>query len=106
MVAKVQDFYRVTMARRLDGAWELRGMGTLRTVRLDKRLGWPDMADSAGVVGRGRYRPRAATSPCRGRTRATLALSAATGPAMPHLVSANATVQSWSVDRGAGDASG
>jgi hypothetical protein len=98
MVPKVQDFYRVNMARHLDGTWELRGMNNLRTVRLDKRLGWPNLADSAGVIGveddpQGRY---VALS---GASIATLALSQKK-PTDPHLVSANATVQSWSVDRG------
>jgi hypothetical protein len=98
MVAKVQDFYRVTMARHLDGAWELRGMNSLRTVRLDKRLGWPDITESAGVVGvedqpQGRYVSLSGTSI------ATLALSQKK-PSEPHLVSANAMVQSWTVDRG------
>ena len=51
MVPKVDDFFRATMARQLDGTWEVRGMGALRTVRLDKRLGWPELEDSSGVVG-------------------------------------------------------
>ena len=51
MVSKAEDFHRVTFARRIDGAWELRGLGTLRTLRLDRRLGWPDLNNSNGVAG-------------------------------------------------------
>jgi hypothetical protein len=73
-------------------------MNSLRTVRLDKRLGWPDIPSSAGVVGvddqpQGRY------VGLSGANIATLALSQ-NKPRDPHLVSANAMVQTWSVDRG------
>jgi polysaccharide biosynthesis protein PelA len=97
MVAKASDFYRVTLTRRLEGTWEIRGLGALRTLRLDKRLGWPAVGDSIGVVGvddgpSGRY---VALS---GAPTATLAL-APKKPTDPHLAYANATLQSWSVDR-------
>jgi polysaccharide biosynthesis protein PelA len=93
MAAKIEDFYKVTFARHLDGTWELRGLGNLRTVRLDKRLGWPDMDDSSGVVGvedqpQGRY------VSLSGASAATLAL-AQKKPTQPHLVYANAPIQSW-----------
>ena len=86
----------MTFARRIDGAWELRGLGTLRTLRLDRRLGWPDLNNSSGVAGvtdtgPGRY---VALS---GEPEVTLALTSAK-PAMPHLVSANAQVVSWKRD--------
>jgi hypothetical protein len=97
MVAKAIDFNNVTLARRLDGNWELRGFGSLRTVRLDKRLGWPNIVDSDNVIGvedapQGRY---VALSPAGF---ATLALQA-NRPTVPHLVWANAPVVSWSRDR-------
>ena len=60
MAARVEGFQRATLARRWDGAWELRGLGALHTVRLDRRLGRPDLAASTGVTGvtelpQGRY---------------------------------------------------
>ena len=98
MCSKAADFFRVSLTRRLEGSWEIRGLGALRTVRLDKRLGWPAVGDSIGVVGvedspSGRY---VALS---GSQMATLALQSKK-PTDPHLVYANAPLLSWSVDRG------
>jgi polysaccharide biosynthesis protein PelA len=97
MVSKVEDFHRVTFARRIDGAWELRGLGSLRTVRLDRRLGWPDLNNSVGVAG------VADTGPGRyvafgAEPEVTLALTSAR-PVLPHLVSSNAQVVSWTRDK-------
>jgi hypothetical protein len=97
MVQKIQDFQRVAIARRLDGGWELRNFGKLRTVRLDKRLGWPNIVDSVNVAGVedgpvGRY---VALS---GEPTATLAIQG-NRPSVPHLVSANAAIVSWQRDR-------
>jgi hypothetical protein len=93
MTAKATDFARARMARNLDGSWELRGLTALRTVRLDRRLGWPDLDASSGVVGvndipQGRY------VSLSGEPSVRLAL-AATAPAGPHLVSANAPLRAW-----------
>ena len=67
-------------------------MNALRTVRLDKRLGWPGLVDSTGVVGvedvpQGRYvalvgEPASPPWRCRGRK-----------PSEPHLVYANAPLR-------------
>jgi polysaccharide biosynthesis protein PelA len=94
---RIEDYFRMNLARRLDGNWELRSSGALRTVRLDKRLGWPNIVDSQEVVGvedipQGRY---VALS---GAQSVTLALQA-NRPTVPHLVSANVPVVSWSRDR-------
>lgn len=48
---RARDFYRLTMARTLDGGYALRGEGHLRTLRLPRELGWPDRARSRGVTG-------------------------------------------------------
>ncbi len=48
---KVLSFRSATLARRLDGAWELGNMGDVHTVRLDASLGWPDMSASRNVAG-------------------------------------------------------
>jgi hypothetical protein len=95
--ARIEDYFRMNLARRLDGNWEIKGGGALRTVRLDKRLGWPNVVDSQEVVGvedipQGRY---VALS---GAQNVLLALQA-NRPSVPHLVSANAAVVSWSRDR-------
>ncbi len=97
MYAKAVDWQRVTFARRIDGAWELRGLGALKTVRLDRRLGWPDLANSVGVAGvndtgPGRY---VAFS---GEPEVTLALTTSK-PSQPHIVSANAAIVSFTRDR-------
>jgi hypothetical protein len=96
-VARAHDFHRVTFARRIDGAWELRNLGSLKTLRLDRRLGWPDLANSVGVAGvndagPGRYVALGA------EPEITLALTSSK-PTLPHLISANAGVVSWTRDR-------
>ncbi len=47
---KVEDFRRATVARRLEGGWSFRGLGGLRTVRLPRAQGWPDLERSRGVA--------------------------------------------------------
>lgn len=89
----VRDFHRATLARRLDGAWELRGLVSLRTVRLDRRLGWPDLERSPDVVGV-RELPQGRYVALAGGAQQTLALTDQ-APALPHLVSSNAGVVSW-----------
>ncbi len=58
--AKVVAFQKATLAKRADGAWEIGNLGELRTVRLDTKLGWPQLDSSVGVAGvrdvpQGRY---------------------------------------------------
>lgn len=59
--AKVRDFQSVSFGRRVDdGGWEVRGLGELRTLRVDDSWGWPDLTQSVGVAGvrdtpQGRY---------------------------------------------------
>jgi polysaccharide biosynthesis protein PelA len=48
---RVRGFHEASMARRLDGTWQFRGMKRLRTVRISRALGWPDLARSRGVAG-------------------------------------------------------
>jgi hypothetical protein len=94
--ARIEDYFRMNLARLLDGGWQLRGGTELRTVRLDKRLGWPNLAASSEVIGvedmaQGRY------IALSGARNATLALQPER-PTQPHLVSANARVISWQRD--------
>ncbi|MBL4760002.1 MAG: endo alpha-1,4 polygalactosaminidase [Mariprofundaceae bacterium] len=57
---KVEAYAHAVIAKRLDGAWVLQVAKPLKTLRLDKGLGWPDLQHSQGVAGmnalkQGRY---------------------------------------------------
>lgn len=97
---KASDFNSVTLARRLDGAWEIDGLENIRTLRLDPMLGWPDLEKSEGVIGvrdiaQGRY-----VSVIGGRIRLTLTDHPPRGP---YLEAANGSVVQWTrQDRGVG----
>ncbi|MFI8376000.1 endo alpha-1,4 polygalactosaminidase [Pseudomonas helleri] len=57
---RLHGLYQASMARTADGAWQIRGMDGLRTVRLDSQMGWPDLSRSQGIAGvrdlpQGRY---------------------------------------------------
>ena len=57
---KVNEFQNITLSRRMDGAWDIRGLNALRTLRLSETIGWPDLKKSKGVIGvrnvnQGRY---------------------------------------------------
>ncbi len=91
--AKVEDFERLTLARRLDGGWQIRGLGALRTLRLDAELGWPDLERSQGVAGvrdlpQGRYVSFGSDS-------VALLHLKPQRPETPYLEQANATVLRW-----------
>lgn len=92
-VDKVQELYRASWARTLDGGWQLRGARALRTARIDRALGWPDLSRSIGVAGvrdvpEGRYVSFA------GDVDPVLYLQAAP-PSAPYLESANAELVRW-----------
>ncbi|MGH8490914.1 MAG: endo alpha-1,4 polygalactosaminidase [Gammaproteobacteria bacterium] len=46
---KVADFQSVTLSQDLDGAWKVRGLNTLRTLRIPPDMGSPDLNKSEGV---------------------------------------------------------
>ncbi len=59
-VDKVQDFREIMIARGLDDGWRIYSRGAARTLRLDPKLGWPDLKRSEGIIGvrelpQGRY---------------------------------------------------
>ncbi len=93
--AKVLAFQDLVLARRVeDGAWEIPNAGELRTLRLDRALGWPDPARSTGVAGardvpQGRY-----VTLSRAATRVVLATADAE-PASPRISDANGRVVSF-----------
>lgn len=91
-VRRLQGLHGASLARRADGAWQLRGLAGLRTLRLDPALGWPDLARSSGVAGvrdlpQGRYVHLAAAN-------AVLALRATRDP-RPALEQANLPLSGW-----------
>jgi hypothetical protein len=92
--ARVLDFRAASTARRLDGTWQFRGLGRLRTVRVPRALGWPDLSRSRGVAGvseAGEWR-YVSFGP---EEKPTLALSE-DAPRGPYLVWANAQLVHWS----------
>ena len=57
---RLHGLYQASLARTADGAWQIRGMDALRTVRLDAQMDWPDLLQSQGIAGvrdlpQGRY---------------------------------------------------
>lgn len=91
---RVLEFQSASIAQRLDGTWQFRGLDRLRTVRLPASLGWPDLARSQGVAtisedGESRYVSFApGTAPL-------LALSQEP-PRAAYLSWANAPLERWS----------
>ncbi|QFT83372.1 hypothetical protein FIU88_00135 [Halomonas sp. THAF12] len=87
------QWYDLGIARRLDGGWQIRAATRLRTLRLPRALGWPDLAASRGVAGvrdtdTGRY---VALS---GAGDSLLQLSPRP-PETPHLRLANGRISRW-----------
>ncbi|MCU1729656.1 bifunctional glycoside hydrolase 114/ polysaccharide deacetylase family protein [Pseudomonas sp. 7P_10.2_Bac1] len=57
---RVRGLYESSLARTVDGNWQVRGLNALRTLRIDPQMGWPDLSRSQGVAGvrdlpQGRY---------------------------------------------------
>ncbi|MHC8322390.1 bifunctional glycoside hydrolase 114/ polysaccharide deacetylase family protein [Pseudomonas sp. GB2N2] len=57
---RLHGLYLASLAQTADGAWQIRGMDALRTLRLDPQMGWPDLLRSQGIAGvrdlpQGRY---------------------------------------------------
>ena len=93
---RVLEFRRASIALRLDGTWQFRGLGALRTVRVPSSLGSPDLDRSAGVVTVGQLGEEQYVSFGPGE-RPTLALADEPIRGI-HLVWANAAVERWSSD--------
>lgn len=97
MTERIRGFLSAELARRIDGTWEMRNLGALRSLRLDRRLGWPDPARSQGVAGVREDAPGRFVNLASG-SQVVLALGS-DPPEEPHLLWANAALVSWSVDR-------
>ncbi len=98
---RVEDFERLTLARRLDGHWQIRGLGALRTLRLAPEMGWPDLAHSRGVAGV-RDLPQGRYVSLSGKSSALLSLTPQP-PTTPYLQQANATVLYWQPEEPSSD---
>ncbi|MDX8407951.1 MAG: polysaccharide deacetylase family protein, partial [Mariprofundaceae bacterium] len=95
-VDKVQAYVLAVAARRLDGSWLLRAPEALRTVRLDKSMGWPDLNTSHGIAGvidlpQGRY------IHLLGEGGDTLLRLRQRPPSQIYLLQANAELRHWLV---------
>ena len=92
--AKVRAFQDVSLARRVDdGAWEIAGLGELRTLRVDPAWGVPDFAQSTGVAGfrdgpSGRYVHLA-------RDAMPIIYASGDAPSGPYIDNANGRILSW-----------
>jgi len=89
---RLHGLYQSSLARTADGAWQVRGMDALRTLRLDPQMGWPDLGRSSGIAGvrdlpQGRYVHLSSD-------RALLVLRADRDP-RPALEEANLPLQEW-----------
>jgi hypothetical protein len=96
---RVLDFRSASMAQALDGSWHFTQLGGLRTVRIPRSLGWPDLERSRGVAaireaGDVRYVSFAPVED------PSLVLSDEP-PLRPYLTWANALVENWSQRDGA-----
>jgi hypothetical protein len=90
---KAREFQTASMARRPDGGIEIRGMTTLRTLRIDRALGYPDMERSRGVAGF-RDLPQGRYVHLTGGEVSLLQFSQAP-PVAPYLRRANAEIVRW-----------
>lgn len=94
--AVARNWYNMGIARTLSGHWQITGATDMRTLRLPRGMGWPDMAHSQGVVGVRDIKPGRYVA-LSGAPRVSLALQTSK-PAMPYLSRSNGRVDSWAVD--------
>jgi uncharacterized protein (TIGR01370 family) len=99
--AKAVDFNSVSVARDLaSGAWQIRGEGALRTLRLPSSLGTPDTGGA--VAGYARINGDAYVHLTGGDARITVRSGSADGRGTPYLASSNARISEWRVTQEAG----
>ena len=92
-VDKVQDFREIMIARGLDDGWRIYSRGAARTLRLDPKLGWPDLKRSEGIIGV-RELPQGRYVSLDGRPQVTLYLTEQ-APKIPYLERSNGSVLYW-----------
>lgn len=59
-IARLKGMHQASLAQRVDGSWQIKGLNQLRTVRIDPEMGWPNLLESQAVAGvrdleQGRY---------------------------------------------------
>ncbi len=94
---KVEGTYTTSFARAGSGAILVKGLGPLRTLRIPRSLGYPDMRRSEGVAGfidlpQGRYLHLSAPS-------AKLFFKKQRDKSQPYLRQANAMVEYWQANK-------
>lgn len=87
------NFYHLGIARRLDGAWQITGADSDRTLRVPKAMGWPDIGESNGVAGV-RNLPQGRYVALTGADHVTLRLTQHK-PRLPYLLKANGRITQW-----------
>jgi hypothetical protein len=89
-----QDYYRATLSRTLDGGWQFGRLRSLRTIRFEGALGWPDL-DASPAVGSLRELPQGRYATFLPESNNQIHFRAAP-PERPHLCWSNARVTSLS----------
>ena len=97
---KANEFQNITLSRRIDGTWKIKGLNALRTVRLPATFGWPDINQSKGIIGvrdvsQGRYVHLLPDDEVLLRT-------ASNSPSSTYLLHSNGEVKKWEwIEKGA-----
>lgn len=90
-VARVQDFFRTTIARTEDG-WLIRNNGDLRQIRVPQQAGYPDLETGRGLLGFSDYNDQRYIHLAAGGE--SLLKLTRTAPGRPFLLTAAATINS------------
>jgi len=93
---KVKEFQKLSLAKRLDGGWDIRGAEKLRTLRLSPQSGWPNFQKSVGVIGV-RDAPQGRYVSLMPKQKKVLLYLQDVKPDTPYLVQANGVVKQWQV---------
>ncbi len=93
---KVKEYQHLSMAKRLDGGWEIRGLEKLRTLRLTSQSGWPNFQKSVGVIGV-RNTPQGRYVSLMPKQNKVLLYMQDSKPEIPYLLHCNGTVKKWQV---------
>lgn len=59
-IPRMHGLHQASLGKRADGAWQIKAMDQLRTVRIDPEMGWPNLTKSSNIAGvrnleQGRY---------------------------------------------------
>ncbi len=96
-VVKVPHFRSAGVARHLDGRWKISGLGPIRSLRILKPDHWPKLATDGAIIGARRLHDGVYFH-TDGSDNFSFATQS-TRPQRPHLLSANARVNRWQLNR-------